>query len=58
MPTTLSLLDFDSHYNTAVRVLAEAMQSDHDTERQRTLALLGQAYATLAQVAATDVGTP
>ena len=58
MPTTISMVDFNSHYNTAERVLAQAMQSDHDPERQRTLALLGQACATLAQVAAMQPKTP
>jgi len=52
------MVDFNSHYNTAERGLAQAMQSDHDPERQRTLAMLGQAYATLAQVAAMQPKTP
>lgn len=52
MPAPLNVPQFFAHYNGAEAALAAAAQ-EQDPERQRTLALIGQGYAVLAQVDAT-----
>jgi len=48
---------FVSHYGNAERMLTAAV-NEADAEKRRTLAMMGQAYATLAQVDATWLRGP
>jgi hypothetical protein len=49
MPSPLTIPQFFQHYNQAEQALVAAW-AETDPERQHTLALLGQGFATLAQV--------